>query len=172
MSLTTQLGQTIQGLVNMIALPAGYRLIEKLKTLLHPTASAKQEIYIVYGKQPSPYPDLSCIDPIIAVMTSEQDCYALEKLHIGIIISWETRTVQDDEKPALENGDTIYLTHSSLLPYMVDNSGNDVFGIVESPSPTAAYRNRKTAQQKAPDFYLQEVVIGEVNLQGAGKILD
>jgi len=97
MSLTTQLGQTIQGLVNMIALPAGYRLIEKLKTLLHPTASAKQEIYIVYGKQPSPYPDLSCIDPIIAVMTSEQDCYALEKLHTGIIISWETRTVQDDE---------------------------------------------------------------------------
>ncbi|MBF6672594.1 hypothetical protein [Glutamicibacter sp. FBE19] len=80
--------------------------------------------------------------------------------------------MQDDEKPALKNGDTIYLTHSSLLPYMVDSSGNDVFGIVESPSPTAAYRNRKTAQQKAPDFYLQEVVIGEVNPQGAGKILD
>ncbi|MBF6672593.1 hypothetical protein [Glutamicibacter sp. FBE19] len=62
----------------MIALPAGYKLIEKLKTLMHPTALAKQEIYIVYGKQPSPYPDLSFIDPIIAVMTSEQDCYALE----------------------------------------------------------------------------------------------
>ncbi|WP_102157441.1 hypothetical protein [Zhihengliuella halotolerans] len=134
--------------------------------------SRGQEIYLVFGRQESPFPALDYIEPIIAVMVTEDECYALEREHEDVDVSWETRRVLDSADHLLSGGDVLYLTHSGLEAYDEDSEGNTVFGIVQSPSPEAAYYRRETAEREAPDMSLHQVVVGEVELSGVGEIID
>lgn len=129
-------------------------------------------VYVVYGKQPSPFPDLKHIEPIIAVVASERECFAIQEKHPETEVSWEARKVQNSEGMDMAEGSTLYLTLTTLLPYDEDGDGNPLFGIMESPQPTALYCSRDTAEQDAPDQYLHRVTLGEINLRGVGELLE
>ena len=53
-----------------------------------------------------------------------------------------------------------------------DANGNPIYGVMESPIPEALCCSRETAEREAPDRYLQEVRVGEVNLRGVGELLE
>lgn len=153
-------------------MPSLSNILTKIKIRLGTKSSEEPLIYVVYGKQPSPFPDLQYIEPIIAVLASERDCYALQAKYPDAEVSWEARKVQDAEGSDMAGGRALHLTHTTLLPYDEDADGNPVFGIMESPRPTAIYCSRDTAEQEAPDHYLHIVSLGEVNLRGVGELLE
>lgn len=132
----------------------------------------KNQVYVVYGRQTSPFPDLEYIEPIIAVVSREQDCFSIQEKYSEIKVSWEARKVQDSEGLNPVEGTLIYLTHAGLEPYMEDSEGNPVYGIMQSPQPEALYGNREAAEREAPDFSLHEVRLGDINLRGVGELLE
>ncbi len=129
-------------------------------------------VYVVYGKQPSPFPPLEYIEPIIAVVSSEGDCYALQDKYSETEVSWEAREVQDAGNSSPGGYRILYLTHTTLLPCDHDDGGNPIFGIMESPDSEALFFSQETAEREAPDHYLQKVRLGEVNLRGVGELLE
>ncbi|MFJ2621220.1 hypothetical protein [Glutamicibacter sp. NPDC087344] len=128
-------------------------------------------VYVVDGKQPKPFPPLEYIEPIIAVLSSEGDCYALQDKYSDTEVSWEARKVQGAGNKSLDGDQILHLTHTTFLPLDYDTDGNPIFGIMESPVPEALFFSQKTAEREAPDYYLQKVRLGEVNLRGAGELL-
>lgn len=146
------------------------KLLARLRIPRGPESPDKSKVYVVYGKQRSPFASLEYIEPIIAVVASERDCYALQQKHPDIEVSWEARKVQGAANSAMAESKVLYLTHTTLVPYDLDATGNPIFGIMESPVPEALYCTRETAEREAPDRYLQEVRLGEVNLRGVGEL--
>lgn len=153
-------------------MPSLSNILTKLKSHLGPKISDEPMVYVVYGKQASPFPDLEYIEPIIAVVASEQECFTIQEKHPETEVSWEARKVECAEGSGSTGGSALYLAHTTLLPYDEDTSGNPVFGIMESPRPTALYCSRATAELEAPDQYLHVVSLGEVNLRGVGELLE
>ncbi|MGP9488728.1 hypothetical protein ACT3UD_12690 [Glutamicibacter sp. 287] len=153
-------------------MPSVSNMLTKIKILLESKSSEKPMVYVVYGNQPSPFADLEYIEPIIAVVASERECFAIQENYQVTEVSWEARKVQDAESSDLAGVRVLYLMHTTLLPYDEDADGNPVFGIMESPQPTALYCSRDTAEQEAPDQYLHIVRLGEVNLRGVGELLE
>ncbi len=153
-------------------MPSLKKLAKDLRSHLREKTPRAQEVFLVYGKQSSPYPELDYMEPIIAIVVAESDCYALQDAYKDVAVSWETRAVHGSENHFVNNGDLLYLAHSTLEPYTEDADGTPVYGVMQSPSPTAVYCRRDLAEQEASDYYLQEVVVGDVNLRGVGVLLD
>jgi hypothetical protein len=147
-------------------------ILSSIKNRLNPKYAEELSVYVVYGKQPSPFPDLEHIEPIIAVVANERECFEIQEKCPETEVSWEARTVKNAEGRDVATGSILYLTHTALLPYDEDGDGNPVFGIMESPQPTALYCSRDSAEQEAPDQYLHRVTVGEINLRGVGELLD
>ncbi|UTT39571.1 hypothetical protein NMP99_16470 [Glutamicibacter mishrai] len=147
-------------------------ILAKIKLRLGSKYSEELMVYVVYGKQPSPFPDLDYIEPIIAIVASELECFAIQEKHPEIQVSWEARKVQNTEGIEMTAGSSLFLTHTTLLPYDEDDDGNPIFGIMDSPRPSALYGSRDTAEQKATDEYLHKVTLGEINLRGVGGLLE
>lgn len=146
-------------------------ILSIIKNRLSPKHAEELTVYVVYGKQPSPFPGLEHIEPIIAVVASERECFEIQENYPETEVSWEARTVKHAEGMDVATGSILYLTHTTLLPYDEDGDGNPVFGIMESPQPTALYGNRNSAEQEAPDQYLHRATVGEINLRGVGELL-
>lgn len=153
-------------------MPSLSSILSSIKNHLSPKYSADLTVYVVYGKQPSPFPDLEHIEPIIAVVASERECFEIQEKCPETEVSWEARTVNNAERLDVATGSILYLTHTTLLPSDEDGDGNPVFGIMESPQPTALYCSRDSAEQEAPDQYLHRVTVGEINLRGIGGLLN
>lgn len=153
-------------------MPSLTKLVARLKMLHVPDSRDKSKVYVVYAKQHSRFASLDYMEPIIAVMASERDCYALQEMYPGAEVSWEAREVQDAGDSAMKEAKILYLTHTTLMPYDNDADGNPVLGIMESPIPEALYCSRVTAKREAPDRYLQVVRVGEVNLFGVCELLE
>ncbi|PRB71706.1 hypothetical protein [Arthrobacter sp. MYb213] len=153
-------------------MPSLSNILTKLKSHLGSKFSDEPMVYVVYGKLPSPFPDLEFIEPIIAVAASEQECFAIQEKYPETEVSWEARKVEGAAGSGSAGGSVLYLAHTTLLPYDEDTIGNPVFGIMESPRPTALYCSRATAELEAPDQYLHIVNIGDVNLRGVGELLE
>lgn len=153
-------------------MPSLSNILAKLKIHLGPKVSGEPMVYVVYGKQPSLFPELEFIEPIIAVVASEQECFAIQEKHPETEVCWEARKVEGAAGNGSAGGNALYLAHTTLLPYNEDANGNPVFGIMESPRATALYFSRTTAELDAPDQYLHIVSLGEVNLRGVGEILE
>ena len=148
------------------------KILPKLKNWHRRESSKDSTVYVVYGKQPSSFSSLEYIEPIIAVVASKKECYALQDKFPDAEVSWEERKVQDAGQGAMTADQILYLTHTTLLPYGEDSDGNPVFGIMESPIPEGIYCSRKTAEREAPNSYLRKVRLGEVNLRGVGELLE
>lgn len=153
-------------------MPSLKKIAEVMRSHLREKTPSEQEIFLVYGKQSSPYPELDYIEPIIAIVVAESDCYALQEAHKDVAVSWETRAVYGSAHHFVKNGDLLYLAHSTLEPYNEGADGNPVYGIMQSPSPAAVYCRRDLAEQKVSDYHLQEVMVGDVNLRGVGELLE
>ena len=153
-------------------MPSLSSILTNIKKRLNPKYSAELTVYVVYGKQPSPFPDLEHIEPIIAIVASEPECFEIQEKYPETEVSWEARTVKNAEGMDVATGSILYLTHTTLLSYDEDDGGNPVFGIMESPQPTALYCSRNGAEHEAPDQYLHRVTVGEINLRGVGELLD
>lgn len=153
-------------------MPSLGSILAKIKLRLGSKYSEELMVYVVYGKQPSPFPDLDYIEPIIAIVASELECFAIQEKYPEIQVSWEARKVQNTEGIEMTAGSSLFLTHTTLLPYDEDDDGNPVFGIMESPQPSALYCSREAAEQKAPDENLHKVALGEINLRGVGELLE
>ncbi|MCS3493733.1 hypothetical protein M2368_002757 [Arthrobacter sp. JUb119] len=152
-------------------MPPLSNILTKIKNRLRSKYSEELMVFVVYGKQPSPFPDLEHIEPIIAIVASERECYEIQEKYPETQVSWEARKVQNTEGMELTGGGILYLTHTTLLPYDEDGDGNPIFGIMESPQPTGLYCSRDTAEQEAPGQYLHRVSLGEINLRGVGELL-
>ncbi|MGO2053880.1 hypothetical protein CQ010_16815 [Arthrobacter sp. MYb211] len=153
-------------------MPSLSSILTKIKIRLGSKYSEDQMVYVVYGKQPSPFPDLEYIEPIIAIVASERECFAIQEKYLDTKVSWEARKVQGAESIDLVDGCVLYLTHTTLSSYDEDADGNPIFGIMENPQPTALYCSRDTAEQQAPEQYLHIVTLGEINLRGVGELLE
>lgn len=153
-------------------MPSLTKLVARLKMLHVPDFRDKSKVYVVYAKQRSPFASLEYIEPIIAVMANERNCYALQEMYPDAEVSWEARRVQDAGDSAMTEAEILYLTHTTLLPYDMDANGNPIYGVMESPIPEALYCSRETAEREAPDRYLHVVRVGQVNLLGVGEILE
>ncbi|WP_404287981.1 hypothetical protein [Glutamicibacter arilaitensis] len=127
-----------------------------LRALFRWGSAPRLDIYLVFGKQPSPYPELDFIEPIIAVVADERQCYKLEQELSNLEISWETRGVFDCGEHRIADGDVLYLAHSFLKPYATDSAGKELYGIMQSPSPSAAYYRKDTANR--PSFICRELL--------------
>ncbi|GAA1412424.1 hypothetical protein AUR04nite_10420 [Glutamicibacter uratoxydans] len=129
-------------------------------------------VFIAFGKQKSPFPDLDYIEPIIAVLATEEECAALEASYEEVKVSWETRRIHNSLGGGLSDGEVLYLAHASLEPYDVDSDGNQIYGIMQSPNPEGVFLTEEEARRNAQDYYLQKVTVGEVSILGVGEILD
>ncbi|WP_345470748.1 hypothetical protein QMQ05_13335 [Glutamicibacter ectropisis] len=135
-------------------------------------SSPEATVYVVWGEQSSPYPDLEHFEPIIGIVVTEQECIALEEKYPHVNVSWEERKVSDAQKGVITTALPLYLTHTTLEQYDVDNEGNLLFGIMDFPRPSGLYFTREAAEHEAPDEYLHLVRIGEIDLHGVGELLD
>ncbi len=143
-----------------------------IKNRVASKSSPEPTVYVVWGKQSSPYPDLEHFEPIIGIVESEQECFALEEKYSLVKVSWEERKVSGVQNRVITGTQTLYLTHTTLEQYDVDTEGNPLFGIMNFPRPSGLYCSRETAEREAPDEYLHLVRIGEIDLRGVGEILD
>lgn len=133
--------------------------------------SGSASVYVVWGKQASPFPDLEHFEPIIAVVASEHECLALYEKYSDVEVSWECRKVLDAHNGHIATSQALYLTHTTLTQYDEDSEGNPHYGIVEFPRPSGIYCYRETAKAEAPDENLHLVRVGDVNLRGVGTLL-
>lgn len=127
------------------------KIAEDMKIHLREKIPSEKEIFLMYGKQSSPYPELDYFESIIAIVVSESDCYALQEANKDVAVSWETRAVHGSANHSVKNGDLLYLAHSTLEPYTEGGGGNPVYGVIQSPSPTAVYCRRDVAEREASD---------------------
>lgn len=78
-------------------MPSLSNILTKIKIRLESKFSEEPMVYVVYGKQPSPFPDLEYIEPIISIVVSQRACFAIQEKYPETEVSWEARKVQDAE---------------------------------------------------------------------------
>lgn len=135
-------------------------------------SSPEPTVYVVWGKQSSPYPDLEHFEPIIGIVANEHECFALEEKYSHVEVSWEARKVSGAKNNDVTTAQPLYLTHTTLEQYDVDSEGNPLFGTMDFPRPSGVYFTREAAKHEAPDEYLHLVHLGEIDLHGVGELLD
>lgn len=153
-------------------MPSISKAIRRWKKRRNGKAVEAVNVFIVFGKQKSPFRDLDYIEPIIAVLATEEECAALEASFEEVKVSWETRRIHDSLGRGLPDGEVLYLAHTSLEPYDVDSDGNQIYGLMQSPNPEGVFFTEEEARRNAQDYYLQKVTVSEVSILGVGEILD
>ena len=132
---------------------------------------SKQEVYLVFAKQSSPFDPDDTIDPLVGIFTEEAECERIEREHTGYKISWEERDVEDAGEHTIAHGDTVFAYHymSTVRP---SADGGEAIELLTDAAVEDIFFREENARKMLEVGHLQVITVGELRLKGDFHVIE